>query len=74
MKDQQLQAMLSSRCASVSIQLSSQLNEALRKHLRECSESQCIHSAGDQQSGCHSSAIQWATDSNSGLADHSEDF
>ena len=32
MKDQQLQVTLSSRCDSVLIQLSSQLNEALRKH------------------------------------------
>ena len=66
--------MLSSCCDSVSIQLSSQLNEALRKHLRECSESQCICSADDQQSDCCSSVIQQATDSNSDLADHSEDF
>ena len=66
--------MLLLHCDSVLIQPSSQLNEALRKHFRECSESQCICSAGDQQPDCHSSAIQWATDLNSDLADHSEDF
>ena len=66
--------MLSSRCNSVLIQPLSQLNEALRKYLRERSESWCVCSVSSQQPDCCPSAIQWATDLNSGLADHSEDF